>query len=136
MPPLLALCHLLTTPKGAEPWEVVLSPWGHAESAGFGMSLPGQGPHAGLVGLTWAGLWPLVALWQSLWLGEQTGISCPLLCSAVRVVPRRMGRGSHWAPHHGCHPGDVSGRIPLCHRAGCSRGLKNPGPGQSLGSVV
>lgn len=136
MPPLLALCHLLIKPKGAEPWEVVFALWGQAESPGFGVSLPGQGPHAGLVGLTWAGLWPSVALWQGLWLGEQTGISCPLLSSAVMVVPRRMGRGSHWAPHQSCHHGDVSGRIPLCHRAGCSEQLKNSGPGQTLGSAV
>lgn len=107
MPPLLALCHLLTKLKGAEPWEVVLSPWGQAESPGFGISLPGQGSHAGLVGLMWAGLWPSVALWQGLWLGEQTGISCPLLSSAVTVVPRKMGEGvslgsTSWLPSWGC----------------------------------
>lgn len=58
MPPLLALCHLLTKSKGAEPWEVFLSPWDQAESPGFDISLPARGPSAGLVGLTWAGLWP------------------------------------------------------------------------------
>lgn len=108
MPPLLALCHLLTKPKGAEPCEGVLSPWGQAESPGFGISLPGRGPHAGLVRLTWAGLWPWVALWQGLWLGEQTG---PLLSS---VAPSLLSR---WSP--GGWGGGLTGSISRLPSWGC-----------------
>lgn len=123
MPPLLALCHLLTKPKGAEPCEGVLSPWGQAESPGFGISLPGRGPHAGLVRLTWAGLWPWVALWQGLWLGEQTG---PLLSSVAPSLLSRWSPGGWGGGLTGLHI--TSAIMGMCLAASpCATGLAAPG---------